>query len=181
MEDWFAPEEMSHGQSAGKAVFLDPRSEGGGLSSTPARAKQLAPRPDGPLTHFASPRGKKYRLPMLPRWMTLGVVLVVLGAAALAAQTPAEKVERLLSGTRLPGVIQTSIGVTRTGTPIPALITNDDPDYFTPKTRVLLWAGWMGRRVRSRRRFPFCAGSISTPTLRRIENGCALGRTAGQP
>ena len=31
-------------------------------SSTPARAKQLAPRPDGPLTHFASPRGEKCRL-----------------------------------------------------------------------------------------------------------------------
>ena len=29
---------------------------------TPARAKQLAPRPDGPLTHFASPRGEKGRL-----------------------------------------------------------------------------------------------------------------------
>ncbi|MDE0167478.1 MAG: hypothetical protein OXL36_20450 [Bryobacterales bacterium] len=29
------------------------------LSSTPARAKRLAPRPDGPLTHFASPRGEK--------------------------------------------------------------------------------------------------------------------------
>ena len=32
------------------------------LSSTPARAKRLAPRPDGPLTHFASPRGAKCRL-----------------------------------------------------------------------------------------------------------------------
>ena len=31
-------------------------------SSTPARAKRLAPRPDGPLTHFASPRGEKCRL-----------------------------------------------------------------------------------------------------------------------
>ena len=31
------------------------------LSSTPARAKRLAPRPDGPLAHFASPRGKKCR------------------------------------------------------------------------------------------------------------------------
>ncbi|MDE0166591.1 MAG: type II toxin-antitoxin system RelE/ParE family toxin, partial [Bryobacterales bacterium] len=31
-------------------------------SSTPARAKQRAPRPDGPLTHFASPRGEKSRL-----------------------------------------------------------------------------------------------------------------------
>ncbi|MDE0166589.1 MAG: hypothetical protein OXL36_15955 [Bryobacterales bacterium] len=32
------------------------------LSSTPARAKRLAPRPDDPLTHFASPRGEKCRL-----------------------------------------------------------------------------------------------------------------------
>ena len=31
-------------------------------SSTPARAKRLAPRPDAPLTHFASPRGEKCRL-----------------------------------------------------------------------------------------------------------------------
>ena len=32
------------------------------LSSTPARAKRLAPRPDGPLTHFVSPRGEMRRL-----------------------------------------------------------------------------------------------------------------------
>ena len=40
------------------------------LSSTPVRAKRrapfssarLAPRPDGPLTHFTSPRGEKSRL-----------------------------------------------------------------------------------------------------------------------
>ncbi|MDE0293576.1 MAG: hypothetical protein OXI93_05240 [Bryobacterales bacterium] len=40
-------------------------------SSTPVRAKRLAPfssarlapSPDGPLTHFASPRGEKCRLP----------------------------------------------------------------------------------------------------------------------
>ena len=31
------------------------------LSSTPARAKRLAPRPNGPLTHFVSPRGEKCR------------------------------------------------------------------------------------------------------------------------
>ena len=30
-------------------------------SSTPARAQRLAPRPAGPPTHFASPRGEKYR------------------------------------------------------------------------------------------------------------------------
>ena len=32
------------------------------LSSTPARAKRLAPRPDGPPTHFVSPRGEISRL-----------------------------------------------------------------------------------------------------------------------
>ena len=31
-------------------------------SSTPARAKRLAPRPNGPLTHFVSPRGETCRL-----------------------------------------------------------------------------------------------------------------------
>ncbi|MDE0166167.1 MAG: hypothetical protein OXH92_17265 [Bryobacterales bacterium] len=31
-------------------------------SSTPARGKRRAPRPDGPLTHFVLPRGEKYRL-----------------------------------------------------------------------------------------------------------------------
>ena len=30
-------------------------------TSTPARAKRLAPRPDGPLTHFVSPRGEQCR------------------------------------------------------------------------------------------------------------------------
>ncbi|MDE0166641.1 MAG: hypothetical protein OXH92_01385 [Bryobacterales bacterium] len=37
------------------------------LSSTPARAKRLAPRPDGPLTHFASPRGETCRLALAPK------------------------------------------------------------------------------------------------------------------
>ena len=37
------------------------------LSSTPARAKRLAPRPDGPLTHFASPRGEKCRLTLFAK------------------------------------------------------------------------------------------------------------------
>ncbi|MDE0167135.1 MAG: hypothetical protein OXL36_18730, partial [Bryobacterales bacterium] len=36
------------------------------LSSTPARAKRRAPRPDGPLTHSASPRGEKCRLGVCP-------------------------------------------------------------------------------------------------------------------
>ena len=32
------------------------------MASTPARAKRRAPRPDDPLTHFASARGEKCRL-----------------------------------------------------------------------------------------------------------------------
>ena len=32
------------------------------LSSTPSRPKRRVPRPDGPLTHFVSPRGEKCRL-----------------------------------------------------------------------------------------------------------------------
>ena len=81
---------------------------------------------------------------MLQGWMRLGGVVVVSGTITLAAQTPAEKVERLLSESRLPGVIHTAIGVTRKGTPIPALIAKDDLDYFTPKTRVLLVGGLDG-------------------------------------
>ena len=37
-------------------------------SSTPARAKRLAPRPDGPLTHFASPLGETCRLRTGHEW-----------------------------------------------------------------------------------------------------------------
>ena len=77
-------------------------------------------------------------------WMRLAVGIWLIGTTCISAQTPAEKVERLLDELRLPGVIQTSIGVTRTGTPIPALTTKDDLDYFTPKTRVLLVGGLDG-------------------------------------
>ena len=31
------------------------------MAITPARGKRRAPRPDGPLPHFASPRGEKCR------------------------------------------------------------------------------------------------------------------------
>ena len=43
-------------------MFRNPKGERGDLASTPARANRRAPRPDGPLTHFASPCGEKYRL-----------------------------------------------------------------------------------------------------------------------
>ena len=44
-------------------------------SSTPARAKRLAPRPDGPLTHFASPRGETCRLGVLARFIVRAKLL----------------------------------------------------------------------------------------------------------
>ncbi|MDE0165622.1 MAG: hypothetical protein OXH92_03405 [Bryobacterales bacterium] len=42
-------------------------------SSTPARAKRRAPRPDGPLMHFPSPRGEKCRLAMQAEGPTAGL------------------------------------------------------------------------------------------------------------
>lgn len=80
--------------------------------------------------------------------ISLALAATLLTAASLPtdlpAQTPAAKVEQLRAGLKLPGVIQTAIGVTREGTPIPALITEDDLDYATPKTRILLVGGLDG-------------------------------------
>ena len=47
------------------------------LSSTPAFVKRRAPRPDGPLTHFASPRGEKSGLVL--RLYRLGIVKLTRG------------------------------------------------------------------------------------------------------
>ena len=66
-------------------------------SSTPARAKRLAPRPDGPLTHFASPRGEKCRLDEKT-------------AFAQTAQTAAELVELLVVRPPSPSVLCTASG-----------------------------------------------------------------------
>ncbi|MDA1312918.1 MAG: hypothetical protein O2968_06255 [Acidobacteria bacterium] len=80
--------------------------------------------------------------------ISLALAATLLTAASLPtdlpAQTPAAKVDQLLADLQLPGVIQTAIGVTREGTPIPAIITNDDLDSATPKTRILLIGGLDG-------------------------------------
>ena len=79
------------------------------LSSTPARAKRLAPfssarlapSPDAPLTHFASPRGEKYRLNLTKavragsglRFLRAGLIILsgLVGVtSANAADSPAE-------------------------------------------------------------------------------------------
>ncbi|MCC6507899.1 MAG: glycoside hydrolase family 88 protein [Pirellulaceae bacterium] len=44
----------------------------------------------------------------------------------------------------MPGVIRTSVGVTRLGTPIPAFITSDDLNVHSPKIRLLIVAGLDG-------------------------------------
>ena len=72
------------------------------------------------------------------------ILAVFLLAAAADAQSPRRKVGALLEGATQPGIMQTAIGVTRKGTPIPALITAADLDYNTPKTRILLVAGLDG-------------------------------------
>ena len=41
-------------------------------------------------------------------------------------------------------MIHSAIGVTRQGTPIPSLLTEDDLDYHTGKTRILLVGGLDG-------------------------------------
>ncbi len=93
--------------------------------------------------------GARHAVPATPARRTtqiqaLTLALLILLPTTLPAQTPAHKIDQLLADLRLPDVIQTSIGVTRKGTPIPALITKDDLDYFTPKTRILLVGGLDG-------------------------------------
>ena len=71
----------------------------------------------------------------------------LVSASTALAQTPREKVDRLMAEVQLPGVIHSAIGVTRQGTPIPCLLTKDDLDYHTEKTRILLVGGLGGSGV----------------------------------
>jgi len=77
-------------------------------------------------------------------WAVSLCLVLLLHPTGVFAQRSAEKVERLLNRVQREGLIRTSIGVTRKGVPIPALITEDDLDYFTPKRRVLLVGGLDG-------------------------------------
>jgi unsaturated rhamnogalacturonyl hydrolase len=61
----------------------------------------------------------------------LQAILVLLAATAVFGQTPEAP----------PGVIRSALGVTRKATPIECWLTNDDLDYNTRKTRVLLVGG----------------------------------------
>ncbi len=89
------------------------------------------------------------------------VLLVVLQAAGSAVSTqplkaqasstqtasgrPAQRLDRFLDAAQLPGALdRTALGVTRLQTIIPALLTADDLDYATAKTRILLVGGLDG-------------------------------------
>jgi unsaturated rhamnogalacturonyl hydrolase len=76
----------------------------------------------------------------------LGIVLVVfqIAAAPASAQSTAA-LDRFLDSAQLPQALERSaIGVTRRQTTIPALLTADDLDYATGKTRILLVGGLDG-------------------------------------
>ena len=72
------------------------------------------------------------------------LLATLLTVPASLAQTPGPKIDRLVAEAQLPGVIHSAIGVTRQGTPIPSLLTEDDLDYHTGKTRILLVGGLDG-------------------------------------
>ncbi|MFQ5732122.1 MAG: glycoside hydrolase family 88 protein [Planctomycetaceae bacterium] len=83
----------------------------------------------------------------MPTHKPLAVFLLLAGSA-FAAHKPTDHnaaVEKALEKTKKwPGVIKSYIGVTRLGTRIPCLVTKDDVDYGTKKTRVLLLSGLFG-------------------------------------
>jgi len=66
------------------------------------------------------------------------VLLFFAVTASQAADDFNQQVDDLLATVRPPGVMRLDIGVTRRGTKIPALVTADDLDYRSGKTRVLL-------------------------------------------
>ncbi len=69
-------------------------------------------------------------------------VLLLFPASALTPSTAADfntRINEALSQTeKWPGLIRSDLGVTRRGTKIPCLITADDLDYNTKKTRILI-------------------------------------------
>jgi len=72
-------------------------------------------------------------------------LLLLLATVPCAAQTARESLDRLLQSAQLPGALRrASAGVTRQQTTIPALLTAEDYDYGTSKTRILLVAGLDG-------------------------------------
>ena len=85
-----------------------------------------------------------------PRRTTLSIALKLLLSLLVvstnitfihAAENHDAKVDRALKSVNCPGMIRSAIGVTRSGTTIPSLITGEDFDYSTTKKRVLIIGG----------------------------------------
>ena len=76
------------------------------------------------------------------RWLPVAVCALL--SAPLAAQDAASRVRALLEAAGGDGVIATSIGVTRRGTPIPALLRPEHLDPAASGPRVLVVAGLDG-------------------------------------
>jgi rhamnogalacturonyl hydrolase YesR len=103
------------------------------------------------------------------RWLLILAILV--WGNHLGAQTTMTKVEEAIGAGAPLGMIRTSIGVTRRGTPIPALITSDDLDFDTPKIRILLVGGLDGSDATARTALMFVRwfyGSKKAEKFRRL-------------
>jgi unsaturated rhamnogalacturonyl hydrolase len=82
---------------------------------------------------------------MLHRPLLLAGLGLALSVTA-PAQTIAEDLHRTIQPALSPRVIESAMGITRRETQIPCLLTADDLDYNTRKTRVLLIGGLDGSR-----------------------------------
>lgn len=83
---------------------------------------------------------------MAIRWSSLSLVglLASVGAVESAEVETQRAPAALVKSAKEPGVNRSAIGVTRRGTSIPCLITDDDLDLGTSKTRILLVGGLEG-------------------------------------
>ena len=73
--------------------------------------------------------------------------LFAMPVVAYSADHNAKIDAELAAARKWPGVIRSDIGVTRGETKIPCLITADDLDFHTSKTRILLVGGLDGWRL----------------------------------
>jgi unsaturated rhamnogalacturonyl hydrolase len=80
--------------------------------------------------------------------MHISRILAAVGLTLLLVRNPAHgedagpKLTAIMNDLRLPGIIHSAVGVTRKGTSIPCVLSPEDLDFATRKTRVLLVAGF---------------------------------------
>jgi len=76
------------------------------------------------------------------RIVAVCTAIVLVSPAVLSAQT--SRLDKSLAEHMGPNLIRSAIGVTRQGTAIPCVVSLDDLDFNTKKTRVLIVAGMQG-------------------------------------